>query len=310
MAAGMYNPIVFKRLNKSWMADDLLPALKQTYTELEQHLAAKILHEVDMIRIFSSHEQQNDWMVRSQQSGYEAYLSLEKSSVLKDNGIENQFGYGVLKGSGWVDLPTFLFNYRDKLKKQEQLIEDEFDYSALEVGDDSIVYKELISDKIIFCEGNQVRNNPFFNDLPFTLTKGEVLTVKIDDLVSDKVLNKGFFMLPQENSSFKVGATYNWSDKTETPTEEGKKELQEKLGKIWEKDYVILEHKAGVRPTTKDRRPIIGQHPTHKNLYVFNGLGTKGVMIAPYFATHFCDYLIEGVELNKEVDLGRFRVAK
>ena len=63
---------------------------------------------------------------------------------------------------------------------------------------------------------------------------------------------------------------------------------------------------AGVRPTVSDRRPLLGTHPSQKNAHIFNGLGTKGVMIAPYYSAHLINHLIDGVELEKEVDIGRF----
>ena len=110
------------------------------------------------------------------------------------------------------------------------------------------------------------------------------------------------------NNIYKVGATYNWKDKTDTPTEEAKEELLKKLQSLLDHPFELIGHQAGVRPTTKDRRPIIGTHPKHQNLHVFNGLGTKGVMIAPYFVDQFCDFLEGKSQLDKEVDLNRFNL--
>jgi glycine/D-amino acid oxidase-like deaminating enzyme len=67
-----------------------------------------------------------------------------------------------------------------------------------------------------------------------------------------------------------------------------------------------VDHQAGIRPAISDRRPIIGQHAEQKRAYIFNGLGARGGMVAPYFVMHFTDYLLDGKPLNKEVDIGRF----
>ena len=67
-----------------------------------------------------------------------------------------------------------------------------------------------------------------------------------------------------------------------------------------------MEHKAGVRPTVSDRRPLIGLHPENKQLAVFNGMGTKGVMIAPYFADQLVNLLLNNKSLSEEVDITRF----
>ena len=41
IAAGLYNPVVFKRLVKSWLADDLLPYMDEFYPEMEKLLGTK-----------------------------------------------------------------------------------------------------------------------------------------------------------------------------------------------------------------------------------------------------------------------------
>jgi len=71
--------------------------------------------------------------------------------------------------------------------------------------------------------------------------------------------------------------------------------------------YKVINHEAAVRPTIKDRRPVIGLHPQYKSLAIFNGLGTKGVSLAPFFANNFCDYLETGKELDASVNINRFQ---
>ena len=61
-----------------------------------------------------------------------------------------------------------------------------------------------------------------------------------------------------------------------------------------------------MRPTVIDRRPLIGEHAEHKNLYVLNGLGTRGVMIAPYVADQLFNYIENKQELAKEISIERF----
>ncbi|MBK6730532.1 MAG: FAD-binding oxidoreductase [Bacteroidetes bacterium] len=34
----------------------------------------------------------------------------------------------------------------------------------------------------------------------------------------------------------------------------------------------------------KNRTPVIGRHPEHNNVFLLNGLGTKGFSLAPYYA--------------------------
>lgn len=114
--------------------------------------------------------------------------------------------------------------------------------------------------------------------------------------------------MPLGNQLFKVGATYEWDQLNDIPSEEGKFELTKKLNSIISSPYNIVSHDAGVRPSVIDRRPVIGAHPKHNNIYVFNGLGTKAVMLAPYFAKQFVNYLQNNTPLDKEVDINRFKI--
>ncbi|MGB1041240.1 MAG: NAD(P)/FAD-dependent oxidoreductase, partial [Flavobacteriales bacterium] len=152
--------------------------------------------------------------------------------------------------------------------------------------------------------------NPYFNYLPLVPTKGELMTIKAEGLEVDKILNKGFFCLPLGNNLFRVGATYNWKNLTYETSEEGEKDLITKIESLLTCDYKIIDHKAGIRPTVRDRRPLIGVHREYEKIGLFNGLGTKGVLIAPWLANHFADFLEGKSELSPEYDLQRVKKRK
>ena len=114
----------------------------------------------------------------------------------------------------------------------------------------------------------------------------------------DAIIKASVFVLPLGNDLYKVGATYSWEDKTNLPTEEGKKQLLDKIKEVLQCDFEIVEHLAGIRPTVADRKPLVGTHPKYPNLHVLNGLGTRGVMIGPDMAKQ----LFENIELEKPID--------
>ena len=310
VAAGMFNPIVFKRLNKSWNADNFVLAMNSFFSEIEKFLNLNLKTNLDIVRIFSSMENQNDWEVKVRDSNFSNYLSSESTNELTENNIEHNFGYGIVKKGGWVNTVVFLEKYRLFLEEENLLWNEELDYKKLKITKNKIEYKGIISSKIIFCEGTQSIQNPYFNYLPFKPTKGEVLTIKAEKLNISKIVNRGFFMLPLGDNLYRVGATYNWQDETYLTTEEGKKELIKKIKTVIKQDFKIIDHQAGIRPTVKDRKPFIGIHPDHESLGIFNGLGTKGVLIAPYYANQFCDSLENGSTLDKEVNIERYSSLK
>ena len=314
IAAGLYNPVVFKRLVKSWMADELISFMNDFYTIAEQLLNEKFYFKKQIVKLFSEEQEKALWLKKGNED-VGKYLSKT---------IQNNFLIDIIHNAptgessevidaGNLDTALFLDAFRKHFRTNNQLLEQKFEYDQLSVSENSVSYKNFIADKIIFCEGYKCLDNPYFKWLPFKLTKGEIITVKIPLLsqketnLSEKVINKGVFVLPVGNNTFKVGSTYEWSDLVEQPTEKGRAYLIEKLQKILKVPFEIIDHQAGIRPTVNDRRPLIGIHPEHPALAVFNGMGTKGVMLAPYFANQLFDFLENNLPLDKEVDIARFK---
>jgi glycine/D-amino acid oxidase-like deaminating enzyme len=213
-----------------------------------------------------------------------------------------------ITSSGWLDMPSFTKAFREKWSQQNLITDELFDASLLTVNSDSITYKEKKFKKIIFCEGYKCTGNQFWQDIPLVPAKGEIATIECKDLSQDFILLSGMFMIPIGNDLFRCGATYEWNFNDELPTEAGKNKLVKMIGDVVKTEWKMISHTSGVRPTVRDRRPIIGAHAQHKNVMIYNGMGTKGVMLAPYFASHFADYLLHGSELDVEVNVSRFRI--
>jgi glycine/D-amino acid oxidase-like deaminating enzyme len=136
--------------------------------------------------------------------------------------------------------------------------------------------------------------------------KGEIITIHAPKLEINFLLKSTLFVLPLGNHRYKVGATFNHKDKTSIPSIEGKEELVEKLKKVITVPYEIIDQSAGIRPAVKDRRPLVGVHHKHCQLNVLNGLGTRGVMIAPTVAKNLFQHIEFNKELDEEIDIKRF----
>jgi glycine/D-amino acid oxidase-like deaminating enzyme len=113
--------------------------------------------------------------------------------------------------------------------------------------------------------------------------------------------------MPLGKDLYKIGATFNWADKTNVPSKEGRQELVDKLKTVINCPFEIVEHEAGIRPTTGDRRPLLGVHKDNSRLGILNGLGTRGVMIAPLMAKKLFQFLENDVPLDREIDIRRFK---
>lgn len=306
VAGGLYNPVILKRFSEVWEAQEQIDLLNSFYSKLEKKLDAKFDFKIPIYRKLFSVEEQNNWFIATDKIGLAPFLS-SKLILKKYNGIDSLFNYGEVLQTGYVDTEKLLINYHQFLKSENLFLKEEFDYSLLEVNSDFVQYKNIKAKNIIFAEGFGMMANPYFLKLPLDGTKGELLIIKVPNLNLDVVIKTSVFILPLGNDLYKVGATYNWKDKTNLPTEEGKQELLENLKEILNCDFEIIEHLAGVRPTVKDRRPMIGTHPNYKRIHLLNGLGTRGVMLAPAMAKALFENLEFEKPLDKTIDIKRFR---
>lgn len=306
VAGGMYNPVILKRFTPVWNAIDQLNLAIPFYKELEKQFNKRYQYSLDIYRIFKSVEEQNNWFEACDKPLLTNYM-IPKIITKNFEGIEAKYGYGKLTNTGRIDTKTLLQDYRNYLSTKKLIINERFKYSELEITRKKLTYHGINASKIIFCEGFGLMKNSFFKYLPMQEAKGELITIFAPKLNIDFLIKAAVFVLPLGNNYYKVGATFNWKDKTKLPSEEGKQELIIKLESFITASYKIVAHTAGIRPTVKDRRPLVGTHPKYKNLAVLNGLGTRGVMIAPMAAKALYNLMENGTALDKEISIARFQ---
>jgi glycine oxidase len=305
VAAGLYNPVILKRFTAIYQAQHQLDVMEEFYRRVESRLEAQLIYPMPTLRKFFSAEEQNNWFAASDKPGLSDFLS---TRIISRNyaGIESPFGYGEVLQTGYVNTSLLVRLYKEFLSSTDSLISTQFDHSKLSISPDRIQYEGVSARRIVFAEGFGMHSNPLFNYLPLDGTKGELLVIKAPGLGLDVIVNTNVFILPLGDGLFKVGATYNWTDKTEAPTHEGQLELIARIREIITCDFEIVEHLAGVRPTVKDRKPLIGTHHLHKNVHLLNGLGTRGVMLGPAMAAELFEHIETGNALPKEIDIKRF----
>jgi glycine/D-amino acid oxidase-like deaminating enzyme len=158
---------------------------------------------------------------------------------------------------------------------------------------------------LILCTGYEIQQSRFFGWIPIAPIKGEILHLGLTENF-ETIYNKSCFIIPLGNGIYKAGSTYDREDITEMPTQKGMNEISQKLDTLLKMNYEIVAHKAGIRPGTVTRRPLIGFHPVYHHMSIFNGLGTKGVSLAPFFSDQFVNCLEEGNNLNEEVDIKKY----
>jgi glycine/D-amino acid oxidase-like deaminating enzyme len=305
IAGGLYNPVILKRFSEVWQAQQQLQVLDNFYQKLESKLQIKVDYKIPILRKFFSVEEQNNWFAASDNKMLAPFLSLDLVKT-KYSGINSPYDYGEVLQTGYVDTKLLLDAYKKYLQENNLLLQETFDYQTIQFFDDYVEYKNIKAKQIVFAEGFGLHANPYFNYLPLDGTKGELFIIKAPELNLDVIVNTSVFILPLGNDLFKVGATYNWQDKTSNPSEEGKTELLARINEILDCEFEIIDHFAGVRPTVRDRKPLVGTHSKFPRLHILNGLGTRGVMLGPSLAIALFDSIEYQKPLDIAIDIKRY----
>lgn len=288
VAAGIVNPVVFKRLTKSWMLDEAFPVLEKTYRQLEELVGTQLYFPLKICRILGKDDLEF-WKEKTISNNLEQFIESKPIVPEWNHLINAPYGTGVIGKAGRLDIPKLLECFSNHLDQKRLLINSKFEIEELKLSDDQISYKNIMAEKIIFCEGPAAAQNPYFNNLKFKSSKGEVIDLHIPDLNLTEIINSEIFILPMGNENYKIGATYSWDQLNWEITNSARVELVQKLKNIISAEFRILNHQAGIRPTMHDRKPVIGFLPKFPRIGIFNGLGSKGVLLGPLFARQFAE---------------------
>jgi glycine/D-amino acid oxidase-like deaminating enzyme len=188
------------------------------------------------------------------------------------------------------------------------LLEESFDSRELKITSDKIQYKDIEARKIIFCDGAGSFESPWFKQLPFAPNKGEALIVEIPELPESAIYKKSVLLAPLAGAGhfFWAGSNYIWDFDNPAPTAAFREATERSLKEWLKLPFKIVEHLAGIRPATLERRPFVGMHPVFPGIGILNGMGTKGCSLAPFFAKQLTDHLVHHTPINADADIKRF----
>ncbi|MGE0268413.1 MAG: NAD(P)/FAD-dependent oxidoreductase [Candidatus Omnitrophota bacterium] len=307
MCAGIINPITGKRLI---LTEDFAKYHQEadlTYRELEDKLNIKFFYEKEIIRFYDSHQEHKNWSERKDTIISAPYIKGYNPYGLYSRWFQDRYGSLIIKGN-LCDAAALIKTFSDKIV-QGKIICEPFEFSRLKISHDYVGYKNLRASKIIFCEGYKAGSNPYFQNLPFKHAKGDILTLSIDHLpLPDKIFNFGKWIFPLNDQTIKTGSTFYWSDINTQPTEEGKNEILNFLKPMIKFPFKVIDHQAGVRPVILDLAPVLGLHPRQTRVGIFNGLGAKGILYAPWLARHLAEHLVDGAPLESYININRFSI--
>jgi len=290
------NPITGKRFVKTWLADQLFPYAWATYKGIEQELGVGLIRPMVIYRLSNDPAQLAAWRRRCQSADYMPYVALDFKAEPRLLKLLPVLAAGVaIRGGAKLEPDALLNSLRAFFGRTRRLVRQQ------------VTPTDLPPDQpAIYCEGHYAALNALTARLPLVPARGHYLVCDIPGLGLDFVLQGHTNIIPQADGLYRVGSTYQWQFDNHKPEPEPVALLTKQLADTLGLPFVVQDVRAGVRPTTPDNKPILGPLTKAENRYVFNGLGTKGFSLAPYFASMLCDFLLSGSPIMPDVDARRF----
>lgn len=305
VAAGIINPITGYRLTTNSLFAEQQKTSYALYAEFKTLFQQQFLQPLKQYRFLKSAEQVNYWNKRVK---HENFIPFTGKHVAKQEPfIENEFGVVEIKQASRVYVPALLEKMQHWLCEQDAYVKQKIDYSEITITENEIELNDIKAQNIIFCEGYQAIHNPWWQHLPFKLSKGEILSVKLNKKIN-ALYNWRQWIFPKNGSNSNtalLGANYEWGDFSDeaslTPTKTARDYLLMRLESNTNLKAELIDQKAGIRPTPTHRFPYIGAHKEHHNIFCFNGFGSKGCVTIPYYSELLVESLVNNKPLPKEV---------
>lgn len=296
VATGIINPVTGRRIVKTWMIDTVMPFAVNAYREIGELLSIDIIHQRNILDFHPTPQMQQAFDERLPQEP--DYLKKVEDIDYWRQYFNFPFGVGETDPCWLIDIKLLLSSWRNFLLQKEMLIEEEFDCTQTIAPDTNV----------IFAEGINGLENPYFSLLPYSKCKGEALLIEIENnLPRNRIYKNGIIMVPwKKEKQWWVGSSYEWYFTDTMPSQKFSMQKELQLRLILKHPFKIIDHLSSVRPTNLERRPFVGTHPIYNNIGIFNGMGTKGCSLSPYFADEFTQFLLYGKAINPLADVKRF----
>lgn len=303
IAAGIIHPITGRRIVKSWKADEFIPVAFETYLALETELNTKFFTPFHILELIDDTFTFNQWMERSSEEGFQNYFAERRSLP---QGLREFKHHVEIKNSGQLNTVKFLSDMKDKWKSKSQFITKKVNEKDIQFLDDKVSIENFSAREIVFCSGAASAQSKLWSYLPWKLAKGEILDLEIENLSGENIYNATNWLFPSGENVFRAGSTYQWDHLDDVPTTQARQQIETGIQKMLAVNYKVIAHRAGIRPSVKDRKPFLGRHPQIKNAIIFNGLGAKGVMMAPLLSKQLANYLIHENPLMEETNICKY----
>ncbi len=305
ISTGIINPITGKRLALTPQFDLFFQHAMRVYDDLSQEFKQPFFTPKPVIRIFQDQVERDQFLLKTD---LKSLIEAIKEAGAWGSHVHDPFGSVIFNSGGYCHASSILNAIRHDFATKALLVNSKLLLNELVINAEGVQWQGHEFDHIIFCEGFQSVGNPWFNDLPFNNAKGEIIHFTLaSTALPDAIIVQTKWCAPLQDGVWAAGATYDRDVLNCQATDQAIKDINDGLAKFIIPKGVIIKHMAAVRPVMIDQMPVLGFHPTEHRVGIFNGLGSKGFLMAPFYADMLADHLIGGKELPRTVDVKRFK---
>jgi glycine oxidase len=288
VAAGLINPVTGKNFEPTPRIAEFLPEALEFYHTLGKRLGTPIWHPLPILRLAGDEREWHKMLAKRERPDVACWLA--------DHGvphaIDGWHGSLELTGGGRIDTRAFLDTSRDFFHERGI-------YQNSEILPSDGAHR-------IWCDGAAGLIHGRYG--PHRCAKGEILTLQAGHWNPGQIrIGAGGWLIPLGNGMFKAGSTYEWDQLDESPTPAGRDRILSiacRLGGGG--DSEVIAHEAGIRPILRRSEPWIG--PLGDGDWMFNGLGSKGSLLAPGMARRLARWIHEGIEPEERMRYRNGRV--
>ena len=269
VAAGIINPVIGQRFTLGEHTPNMLTFANTFYRNIEKTLHISCYHPTPMQRLFSSQKEQENCKKRQKDNKYAYFFANNGISL----GLHAEHSGVVQQQTAWLDTNILLDALHLEFERRNIIHYNTFTPHASETP-------------TVYCEGYQMMNNPLFSWLPLQPAHGEIITCNTEKPLPQDIINKSKWLLPIGEHSCRIGATYDTQISTPTVQATSQQQLLTFANNLFKTNpqFNVVQHQAGIRPTTLDKQPFVGFHPKHQNNAIFNGFGSRGSLMIPWYA--------------------------
>ena len=317
VAAGMFNPVSFRRVVEVWNASAHVANMRSTLQAMEEAFGMQgaLVHNVPVVKVFANDAYRQTWDDRwATDHGVTQWA--ERGQPAEDLGITSlnaPHGVGKVHAAGWVNVPALLDAMETHVASHHTLVDRAWRVEdGLPDG----------ADAVVDCRGVGAAKELSEVGLKVNPNHGDVLTLSTEaDALQTQGhnVNNGKWLLPMRQQDgrqwWRLGATYSWDKPTSAPHGPAAQSLKDHMAdafhggasQAWDKGRVEA-HQAGLRPASPDRRPMVGPWPGQpEGVLMLNGLGTRGVLVGPAAAEALVNFWLDDAPISPEMRPDRFK---